>query len=133
MQDICHTDRQPLLAALEAGSGRMIETLRALCDINSGSRHLSGIRQVQAGLHQLFEPLSDTVEYRELAPPPPDADNGSLLESPCAPMQIFRARPRCPPCRFCLPATAIPFFRPTARLTSAKSALTVCTVPAQPT
>lgn len=88
-----NAERQAPLAALEARTGSMIDTLRALCEINSGSRHLSGIRQVQAGLHQLFAPLSDTVEYRELAPLSQIADNGSLLESPCAPMQIFRARP----------------------------------------
>ena len=74
----------------------LIEQLIELCNINSGSWHIDGIRRVQQQLDAIFRPLSDTVEYRPLPAIEVVADDGTLTTVATADMQIFRARPEAP-------------------------------------
>ncbi len=96
MSQTLSPDQTALLANLETETSAMLKTTVDLCEINSGSYHLSGIQKVQKKLHELFSPLSETHSTIALTPLEKLNDAGELEQIPLAPMQIFSARPDAP-------------------------------------
>ena len=88
--------RLPLISYMNDRQNDMLEQTRMLADLNSGSYNNEGIERVQKAFEDVFNPISESLQYREIAALDLVDDEAHEYQFQPRPMQIFRARPEAP-------------------------------------
>ncbi len=85
-----------LKAEVENQFSTMTHQLKNLCDINSGSDNLIGLKQVSNELINLFEPIADRIEEIPSAPVEQINMSGQIVKVQCGNTLFIRKRPNSP-------------------------------------
>ncbi len=89
-------DFTPYLKWIDTQRGEMLELLRTLALINSGSFNLDGIDRVRAELSKAFSPLGASVQTLDIAPLETVSDDGNAHVQPLGKILHLRKRPEAP-------------------------------------
>ena len=84
---------QPQLDWIADQQSAMVALVEAWANINSGSYHVEGLREMREILTQAFAPLGGEVEVMPLAPLAQVDTKGTLIEIPMAEALSIRKRP----------------------------------------